>query len=195
MGDVGRSKWLNLLTVDWLEPEGMPTVAGTATLIDRVLRGLAAPVAAARAAGLMNRSYVYGFDERHEDWTEAINQTWSAVKKAYPDLRTVSTLNWHTMPLSMRSLDVWVDGYWNYPCWCEAAWGGSCASSTPNTTHKQSVDAWRALADGREYFQYWCLSPGDGRHFLNSFVEWPALKTRLIFWNAARLDVRGMLYW
>ena len=53
-------------------------------------------------------------------------------------------------------------------------------------------EAWQAT--GRQYFWYWCLQPHDPR-LMNTFVEYPAIQARLLFWLASLHGVDGMMYY
>lgn len=44
--------------------------------------------------GLLNCSYVYGFDEAPASCENGVRQLYGAVKSKWPSLRTVAVLNW-----------------------------------------------------------------------------------------------------
>ena len=88
------------------------------------------------------------------------------------------------MPLDIP-LDVWVDSYSDY-------------ASSPRydvPTEKEKLrQKWLAADPGREFFWYWCVGPNLPQ-FMNTFVEWPAIQARLLFWLTALHGVTGMLYY
>ena len=45
----------------------------------------------------------------------------------------------------------------------------------------------------KQFFWYWCISP-EQPEFMNTFIERPAIDTRLMYWLASLHDVTGMLY-
>ena len=47
--------------------------------------------------GLLNRSYVYGFDEAVASCENGVRQLFGAVKSKWPNLRTVAVLNWYCL--------------------------------------------------------------------------------------------------
>ena len=140
-------------------------------------------VTALKELGLGDRLYSYGFDEWPQLQNASVYSVFGALKKEWPWLKTMATLNWDDMPADLP-LDVWVDGY-----------GGDYGSSdsyllpTPKEKLRQ---AWLSSREGREYWWYWaCCDPPD---VLNTHVESPAIQTRLMYWLAALHGVSGMLY-
>jgi hypothetical protein len=148
--------------------------------VEATISALKPIVAAVEAAGLLDRAYVYGFDERPRSYIPAIRQLFGAVKAHFPQVRTVSVLRWP--PTADMNVDVWVNLY--------SLWNSSEAA------------AFRASAAGREAWAYHCISPrptGDPPtgpvRFLNTFLEYPPMHPRLLSWWAGAEAVDGWLYY
>jgi hypothetical protein len=135
--------------------------------------------------GLIDRSYVYGFDEMPRK--SAIDTLYGAVKRAFPRLRTVATLASH-FPGEYDSLpddfplDVWVQAY-----------------DWPYATMQDGFAKWRHSAAlpghaNRDVWWYWSSAP-QSPTAINTFIQRPALEARMLFWLAARHGIRGMLYY
>ena len=178
------AKWINLLAIGYPDPKqpgGVPVGEPDKAITD--LEPIIANVS--RNALLMNRSlYVYGFDEMNPSLNQSLYTIFGAVKQRWPWLRTVATLDWNNMPLDVP-LDVWVDSYDDY--------GTSPSWEIPTAKEKLRQD-FLAASPGREFFWYWCVGPHDPR-YMNTFVEWPAIQARLLFWLSALHGITGMLYY
>ena len=111
-----------------------------------------------------------------------------AIKQRWPALRTVGAIDWSEMPDDLP-LDVWVDLYTDY--FCESMAGSACA---PTATKEAKRQRWLASGKSKEYWWYWCLQPHDPR-FMNTFIEYPAIQARMLFWLASLHGVNGMMYY
>jgi hypothetical protein len=82
-------------------------------------------------------------------------------------------------------LDVWVNEY--------AQWGQAdhYRVATPKAAARRK---WLAANPTHKFWWYWCLSP-EPANFINTFVERPAIDTRLLLWLAALHAVDGLLYY
>lgn len=165
-----------------------PQLQYTQQQLADVVEQLRPVVAVVRNNGWIERAYVYGFDEVSEAYLPGIQQLLGAVKDAFPDLRTVSTLRW-TPPLDADfPLDTWNNLY--------SLWNNTAAA------------AWKAARPAgvglkRETFAYHCISPRPpataphydaGSGWLNTFVEYPVAGGRLLLWWAA-LQSAGVDGW
>ena len=121
--------------------------------------------------GLRDRAFVYGFDEIDASCEPSVRALFSAAKAAFPGLRTMSAIDWATVPLDMP-LDVWVIMY-----------------QLVNTT---TASAW--VNAGHEIWTYHCIEP-SGAGYLNTFVERQLIEARLLFWFDWQLGVTGHLYY
>ena len=181
---LSGAKWINLLAIgypDPTQPGGVPVGEPQHAIED--LEPIIANVS--QSAILMNRTlYVYGFDEMIPSLNQSLYTIFGAVKQRWPWLRTVATLDWNNMPLDVP-LDVWVDSYSDY---------GTSPSWEIATSKEKLRQAWLKASPGREFFWYWCVGPNDP-HAMNTFVEWPAIQARLLFWLSALHGITGMLYY
>lgn len=171
-------KWMNLMDVSG----GTRAHSFPAAYVTKVLDTLRPTVTALRSKGLLKQAYVYGFDEMPAQFNASVYQLFGAIKKEFPDLRTVATLDWPTMPADLP-LDVWVDEYADY---------GSGSPYHHGAQKEKERQAW--LAAGHEFWWYWCIGPSQSA-WMNTFVERPAIQARLLFWLTALHGVTGMLYY
>jgi hypothetical protein len=123
------AKWVNLLDV------GFTTVDDLDPIIANVSRQLN------ESATL----YTYCCDEMNQKDNATLYETFGAVKRKWPWLKTVATLNWDEMPLDVP-LDVWVEIY-----------TGGVAESVDwrrPSTKELNRQAFLRSHPGREYFWY-----------------------------------------
>ena len=80
--------------------------------------------------GLINKSYVYGFDEMPEIYNQSVYDIFGGLKKKWPSLTTMAVLDWETFPSDLP-LDIWVDEYagpiypypmYPYPIYPDICW-------------------------------------------------------------------------
>lgn len=134
-------RWMNLLDVSSLPLDGDSAAAavdasgGAAqggglrgacanysdTYVANMIALLEPTVAALTARGLLDRAYVYGFDENPPSCEPQVRKLFGAVKAKWPSLRTVAVLNWPDMPPDLP-LDVWVLSYTQYDAAAAAKW-------------------------------------------------------------------------
>ena len=93
----------------------------TASYINHTLRSVGSVLGTMRTAGVLDGSrfpVVYGFDEDKIANNKSIIQLFGAIRAAFPQVRTMSALDWPTMPQQdaiKQVLDVWVGGLWIDP--------------------------------------------------------------------------------
>ena len=136
---------------------------------------------------------VYGFDEASPERATAMRQLFGAIERRWPWVRKMATVAWD-VPGDMP-LETWVTSFSNY--------------LAPGTlAHKQASR--RAFEEGsqgvsRETWWYFCNGQGCP-HSLNpecngavwpnpSFIEWPGIEARVVFWLASLHAIPGMLFW
>ena len=51
-----------------------------------------------------------------------------------------------------------------------------------------------ALNNNKDVWWYTCVLPNDG-NYANFFTDYPAISPRILFWQAYKYNVKGMLYW
>eukprot|EP01050_Picozoa_sp_SAG11_P017779 SAG11_NODE_2602_length_3180_cov_1.885427_3_plen_347_part_01 len=142
------SRYMGLLDVSVAGSNGSMRVNYTQSQIDFVLAVLAPIVTQLTQRGLLDRAYVYGFDERPQsaEWVGAINQMFGAIKVRFPGLRTVAALRWRAKLIDggsvlqlAKALDVWVQLYSLY--------------------NDKDAAQWQALGGTHEAWAYHCVSP------------------------------------
>lgn len=126
-----------------------------------------------------------------------VDKLYGAVKKRWPLLRTMATLNWHPMPTDLP-LDAWVIQV-----------SARCRPSSitlhhhlnsrhsPITIQYEEYNATQTapwLAAGKHQWWYHCIEPSAAAD-LNTFIERPLIQARLLFWLAAAHNVSGWLYY
>jgi hypothetical protein len=154
--------------------------------VNETLSKLGAAIAELRAADprLVERLYVYGFDEMAPELNGTVYEIYGAIKAAFPSLRTSAVLNWPSFPTDLP-LDIWIDEYADY---------GHSASYDVPTPKEALRQTWLASRPGRSFWWYWCIGPSEPT-WMNTFVERPAIEARLLYWLAALHAVDGMLYY
>ena len=191
---AGQQVWANTRPLSELErllapPCAQPLVSGaylggfvtsptpanfTPAFADSVLDRVAPRVAALQAAGLLERSYLYGFDESHEQYRPAVALLFGRLKARWPSAKTLAVLNWEVMP--DLPIDIWVVQY----------------ELLDQPTFVAAKAAMQAA--GRQVWGYHCVSPSAATQ-LNSFVDVPLIKSRLLPWLSAAHGLDGWLYW
>eukprot|EP00035_Acanthoeca_spectabilis_P017163 m.358835 g.358835 ORF g.358835 m.358835 type:complete len:670 (-) comp16619_c0_seq85:933-2942(-) len=152
--------------------------------VEDVIEQLAPTMANMSALGLLDKMYVYGFDEMPEQYKDAVYEIFGGLKKKWPTLTTMAVLDWQTFPSDLP-LDIWVDEYADYGT------SASYLEPTPKETLRQS---WLASGETHQFWWYWCIGPTDP-HALNTFIERPAIQARMLYWLTALHAVNGMLYY
>ena len=118
-------------------------------------------------AGLADKAYVYGFDERQAEYRPVIKKIFGIIKERYPQLKTITTAMFYDR---VNPMDYNVDAF--VPIIGQYA----------QKQHDDFVNA------GGEMWWYVC---GD-----QSFaIECPLVEGRLIFWQTYLNDIDGFLYW
>jgi hypothetical protein len=102
---------------------------------------------------LLEKAYLYGFDEWPETQRESLVELYAAFKQRWPHLRTMATFGWLNVSTDLP-LDVWVNHYVDF---YRHGW-----------RPQQRLD-W--LAAGKEYYWYWSDDPWDTRRMNPSWVE------------------------
>lgn len=143
--------------------------------IERLIEALRSTVSGLEEKGLLDRAYVYGFDEKGPECEPEIRKVFGAVKAAFPKLKTHAVLNW-ALPLDLP-LDIQTIAYEKF----------------------MPLEAEKWVKAGKLQWHYHCIEPHESK-YLNSFIERPALHARLLFWLAALREMKygapsGWLYW
>ena len=157
----------NLLYLDARAPYDREGLAALAAELDPV-------VAQLHELGLVDKAYIYGFDEVEVDDFDKIERVFAFIKTRYPQLRTATTARDPGLGIDQQLaelVDIWVP--------LSAAYEGHTATL--------------ARQRGAEVWWYICVSPIDP--YANWFVEYPALQARLLWWMAYQHGIGGFLYY
>ena len=66
----------------------------TAAYVKKALDDIAPRMEQLKTAGLLHRGYIYAFDESHEDYADALRLLFGEAKRRWPEVTTLSVLNW-----------------------------------------------------------------------------------------------------
>lgn len=122
--------------------------------------------------GLLDKAYIYGFDERGPEYLPIIRDLFGEIKKKYPRIHTLSTC---LPPPGTDPLSLNIDWY------------------VPLSPAYNPDLAKRVRANGGEMWWYICMGPKYP--YANWMLENPLIESRLIWWQTFDYDVEGMLYW
>lgn len=135
-------------------------------------------VAELRRNGLADKAYFYGFDERREEYDEAIRAICQALKERFPEVSTFTTAGYmfekrHNVPLDYQD-------YMDWYC--------------PLTPRYDPELAVRLRTVGKQVWWYVCCGP---KYPYANFaaVDHPTIEGRLLAWQTYRYRSDGLLYW
>ena len=127
-----------------------------------------------RSRGLLQRTFIYGFDEATAADFEFIRDAFGYMKERFPEVKTATTAKDPSYGLASgldEVVDIWV----------------------PLTALHDEGAAAAARARGKEVWWYICIGPTHP--FANWFIEYPLLEARLLWWMTWRRGVTGFLYY
>lgn len=101
------AKWMNMADVSFRIPGGLDSHVPQ-SYTDSVIANLSPTMASMTELGLVEKMYVYGFDEMDAALNRSMRELYGGLKQHWPSLTTIATLNWDTMPADLP-LDVWVN--------------------------------------------------------------------------------------
>lgn len=139
----------------------------------RLAERLDPAIAELRREGLLDRAYIYTFDERGKEFFPIIREYFGMVKERYPEVRTLTTAYVPQDPATMRDLNV----DWNCPV----------------SSVYRFEEAERCRAAGLQVWSYICLGPRFP--YANWLADDPLIEARLIWWQAFHQKLDGFLYW
>ena len=149
-----------------------PVDAYTPEFKKRFLERLDAYIPELEKRGLIDKAYIYGFDERGPDYIPIIRDLFAEIKRRYPRLHTCSTC-WPPAGTDPSSLSI----DWYVPL-------------SASYDHKLAA---QFRKKGGEMWWYVCLGPRYP--YANWLLEHPLIEARLLWWQAFSYDVEGFLYW
>jgi len=160
------------------EPKGSgwvcwsPAADYTPEFKERFLARLDAIVPELEKRGLIDKAYIYGFDERGPEYIPIIRDLFTEIKRRYPRVHTCSTC-WP--PSGTDPLSLGID--WYVPL------SSSYSPELAATVRKSGGEMW------------WYICLGPNYPYANWLLENPLIEARLIFWQAHSYGVEGFLYW
>lgn len=129
-----------------------------------------------KAAGLLSHGYIYAFDESQEDYADALRLLFGEVKRRWPEVSTLSVLNWPPPSDLTQYLDIWVTLY-------------------PNLDEPSFQTARSVFQNaGKQVWGYHCVAPSQPQ-YLNTFLDVPSAKSRLLPLVGALHNLTGWLFW
>ncbi|HUV04804.1 MAG TPA: glycoside hydrolase domain-containing protein [Armatimonadota bacterium] len=149
-----------------------PVSAYTPEFKERFFRRLDAFIPELEKRGLLDKAYIYGFDERGSEYIPIIQDLFGEIKRRYPRVHTLSTA-W--LPPGTDPLSLNIDWY------------------VPMTSSYDHELAESVRRRGGEVWWYICMGPNYP--YANWLLENPLIEARLIWWQAFQYDVEGFLYW
>ena len=166
---VGAGR-LNAFNLWYLKAEEM----GTTEQLEQVAAQLEPYVAELRRRGLVDRAYLYGFDEVQLDQFGRLAQAFAFFKDRFPDVKTMTTAvdpGYGVVTGLGAVVDIWV----------------------PLIPAYDRSQAARARAAGDEV--WWYVAHTPFYPYANWLVESAALEARLLWWMSHGWEVDGFLYY
>lgn len=155
-----------------------PLSAYTPAFYEALKTRLTPVVAELRKHGLEKSAYLYGFDERPNDYYPAIGELWRKLRADFPDIPVMTTA---MMYRDMR------DGK-SYPEQDITDW------FCPLTSVYDPDLSSRLRAQGRQVWWYVCCGPTYPQANFAS-LEYPFVEGRLLGWLTYRYHSDGLLFW
>ncbi|MFO8079098.1 MAG: DUF4091 domain-containing protein [Armatimonadota bacterium] len=126
-----------------------------------------------REAGLAEKGYFYGWDERGEEYFDEIARVGRFIDERYPEIPLMTTTYEHTYGLEsgLDEVDIWV----------------------PLTPRYDRELAEAARERGKSVWWYICIGPRPP--YANWYVESPGIEARLLWWMTYDEAAEGLLYY
>ena len=145
-----------------------------AAAFDRVAARLRPAYDGAKERKILDKAYIYGFDECNQDFFPILQRISKKLKATFPEVPLLTTTRDHSY--GMKSCITAMDGW------------------TPLTPHYHPGRAAEARKQGKSVWWYICCGPAHP--FANWFVEYPAIETRLLMGAmTAKYRPDGFLYY
>lgn len=138
------------------------------------LAGLRTAYGKAKDLGILDKAYIYGFDECQPDQFPLLEKTARTLRNEFPGTLLMTTSYDHSygMDTVVKTIDAWC----------------------PLTPKFDPVQAAKARAAGKQVWWYICCGPG--RPYANMFIELPAIEGRLLMGAmTAKQRPDGFLYY
>ena len=138
------------------------------------LAGLHAAYDQAKALGVLDKAYIYGFDECQPEMFPLLEETAQTLRREFPGVLLMTTSYDHSygQDTVVKSIDAWC----------------------PLTPKFDPAQAAKARAAGRQVWWYICCGPHHPH--ANMFIEYPAIEARLLMGPmTAKQRPDGFLYY
>jgi len=148
----------NLGTLDYTVLTPALSEAQQQVEIDKLLSELRPGYEAAKAAGVLDKAYIYGFDEVTADYIPLMKKVTAILKREFPGVKLMTTAlaaDWGPQS-GLTDWDVWV----------------------PVLADYNQERAKKVQSEGKEVWWYTCQSPAHP--YPNVFTEYPAIELRLL---------------
>ena len=126
-----------------------------------------------RNRGLSEKTYIYTFDERQDDYSDVMREYFGMIKEHFPEVKTFTTSYFVHELEKMREMNV------DWTC--------------PLTSVYNFEEAEQCRGDGRQVWSYICCGPVHP--YANIMCRFPLIESRVIFWQCFREKFDGLLYW
>ena len=144
---------------------------------ERILRELKRVIPLYHKAGILDRAYIYAYDEAGKAQLPAIKDILKIITKLYPDIPILTTTQDSSYGIEF-GLDKYID------IWCPIT------SKIPLTVDARK----KALARGKQIWWYTCCSPEPP--YANVFIECPNIDSRLLMGMMIwRYKIQGFLFY
>lgn len=152
----------------------LPTRAYSQRELRAIGDALEVHVDSLRQMGLVNKAFVYGFDEAPASDFVHLREAFGYIKTRFPDVKTVTTAKDPSFGIE-SGLDAVVD------IWVAL------------TAYYDISIADAARLRGKEVWWYICIAPTHP--FANWFIEYPLIQARLLWWMTFKEKVNGVVYY
>lgn len=140
---------------------------------EKILAELRPYVEELRKLGLMDRAYLYTFDESKPEYHPIMTEFFGMIKENFPDLSTFTTAYIGADTELLKKLNV--------------DW------STPLTSVYDLEQAEICRKNGQKIWSYICCGPNEP--YANIMLRFPLLDSRILGWQAFEQKYDGLLYW
>lgn len=140
---------------------------------------LAPYVAELRKHGLEKFAYLYGFDERNEEYYKGIDMLWRKLKADFPDIPVMTTALMYSDMERGKSKSPYLESVdWFCPL---------------TQTYRPAISE-RLRTKGKQAWWYVCCGPVYP-HVNFASIEYPPMDGRILGWLTFRYRSDGLLFW
>ena len=136
-------------------------------------------VAELRKHDLVKYAYLYGFDERKEEYYKGIDTLWRKIKADFPDIPVMTTAMMYSDMEKGKSKSPYLESVdWFCPL---------------TQTYRPAISE-RLRAKGKQVWWYVCCGPTHP-HANFASLEYPPIEGRVLGWLTYRYRSDGLLFW